>query len=450
MKKLICLLFAAVFIVSLSACAVQKQQDTSAEESTEKSENLQFALGTPLTKEEKLTGDDSVVLLTEKYELPQLELQAADGTVHSLDTEFENSDDRQKADICRTFNEEMKNVAEKFDTAAQEKLKTATEYYNSLDESGKSGWSGYSEELTIETPYMTDGILSVLGNGYSGSGGAHPITYSRTWNFDLTAGQFITVDSLTDANNPLGSALTSALTTSIFDEINAKGLGKSYFEDYASVVEDFSNKASVYFQEKGMVIRFDTDVMAPYAAGQQTFTVSYNRFYYALSEHMQSLIKLSDEDGIVSDYYATQTLWQWFNMSMPPLDSSTEKVTIEGTERYKVELGNIKTLSDLRKLLCSYVSEEIADEWIKNGKFAESEGTLYASQGERGADITVGTMDFGIKLDGESGILTQTVHRQEYDASKKISSDTGKTDTYEYPFILKDGHAVFSAFPCPL
>ena len=450
MKKLVCLLLAVMFSVSLSACVVQKQQDTSAADSTEKSETLQYALGTSLIKEEKMTGDNNVVLLTEKYELPQLELQTANGTVCSLDTEFKNSADKQMADVCRTFNAEMKSVAEKFDTAAQEKLKTATEYYNSLDESGKSGWSGYSEELTIETPYMTDGILSVLGNGYSGSGGAHPITYSRTWNFDLTAGQFISFDSLTDADNPLGSALTSALTTSIYDEINAKGLGKGYFEDYTSVVEDFANKSSFYFQENGMAIRFDIDVIAPYAAGPQTFTISYDKFYYALSEHMQSLIKLSEEESIVSDYYATQTLWQWFNMSMPPLDSSVEKVTIEGVERYKAALGNIKTLSDLRKLLCSHVSEEIADEWIKTGKFAESEGALYASLGERGADITVGTMDFNIKIDGESGTLTQTVHRQKYDESKKISSDTGKTDTYEYPFTLKDGHAVFSSFPCPL
>jgi hypothetical protein len=454
MKKALCLLFVCLSVFSLSACAGLKQTETSdtsvKTEDNNKKEKLQFSLGSPLTKEENFTGENGIVLLKEKYELPQLELHTADGTLCSLDTEFENSTDKQMAYACRTFNAEMKSVAEKFDTAAQEQLKTATEHYNDIAESGRSAWISYSEELTIDTPYMTDGFLSVLGNGYSNSGGAHPITYSRTWNFDLTTGQFLTFDSLTDDNNPLGSAMDSAITTPIFDEINAKGLEKSYFEDYTSVVEDFSNKASIYFQENGMAVRFDVDVIAPYATGPQTFTVSYDKFYYALSEHMQSLIKLSDEDGIVSDYYATQTLWQWFNMSMPPFDSSAEKVTIEGTERYKVALGSIKTLSDLRKLLCSHVSEEIADEWIKTGKFAESDGALYSSQGERGADVTVGTMEFSVKIDGDSGTLTQTVHRWEYDESKKTFTDTGKTDTYEFPFILKEGHAVFSAFPCPL
>ncbi len=453
MKKLICLLLAALTLFSLSACTMQKQQDASdasAADSNAKSEKLQFSLGSSLTKEEKFTGEGNVVLLTEKYELPQLELHNADGSVCDLDIEFKNSADKQMADACRTFNDEMKSVAEKFDASASEQLKTATKGYDSLDEQGKTAWSNYSEELTIETSYMTDSVLSVLCQGYSNSGGAHPITYSRAWNFDLTTGKFIDFASLAGEDSPFGGFLVSALAAPIYDEIDTKGLSKSYYDDYASAIEDLANKASFYFQEKGLNIRFDIDVMAPYAAGSQTFTVPYNRFFYALSSHMQSLIKLSQEEGIVSDYYAAQTLWQWFNMSMPPVDSNAKKATVEGVERYKAALGNVKTLSDLRKLLCSYVSEEIADKWLSTGKFAESDGALYVSEGERGADITVGTMEFSVKLDGESGSLTQTVHRQNYDESKKQSVSTGKTDEYVYPFVLKNGHAVFSDFPCPL
>ncbi len=449
MKKMMSLLLAALLVVFLPSCGTQKQKNSTKTESGSKNAKLQFALGTSLTKEDSFKGDGDVVLLTEKYELPQLELHNADGTVCDLDSEFKDDADKQMAKICRTFNDEMKSVAEKFETSVSKQLNTAANAYNDLDENSKSGWVNYAEELTIENSYLTDGILSVLCKSYSAAGGVHPNSGSSTWNFDLKSGEFIDFDSLAGDDNSFGDSLTTALTASIYDQINTKGLAESYFDNYSSTLQDLKNNAVFYFDKDGMNVRFDTYVLAPYAAGPQTFAIPYNRFFYALSTHIQSLFELSQNDGVVSDYYAAQTLWKWFNMSMPPIDRSA-KATVEGVERYKAALGNIKTINDLRELLCRYVSEEIADKWLDSGKFAESDGALYVSEGERGGDITVGTMDFSVKIDGESGSLTQTVHRQTYDSSKKQAVLSGETDEYVYPFVLKNGHAVFSDFPCPL
>ena len=52
-------------------------------------------------------------------------------------------------------------------------------------------------------------------------------------------------------------------------------------------------------------------------------------------------------------------------------------------------------------------------------------------------------------LDGDSGVLTQTVTLLAWDDTAQAWADTGKTEAYEYPFTLVAGHAVFSAFPCP-
>lgn len=54
-----------------------------------------------------------------------------------------------------------------------------------------------------------------------------------------------------------------------------------------------------------------------------------------------------------------------------------------------------------------------------------------------------------VALDGDSGVLTQTVTLLAWDDTAQAWADTGKTEAYEYPFTLVDGHAVFSAFPCP-
>ena len=68
-KKQASLLLTLSLACSLIACGESKRSDPSDTANGE----LQFALGTPLTKEFEYTDDDGVVLLTEKYELPQLE-----------------------------------------------------------------------------------------------------------------------------------------------------------------------------------------------------------------------------------------------------------------------------------------------------------------------------------------------------------------------------------------
>lgn len=441
-KRLVALFLVFSLVCLLATCGESQSSDTSVSDDTANAE-LQFALGTPLTKEYEYTDDNGVVLLTEKYELPQLELHTVDGVL------FE-SDDSEQADICRAFNTGMQTAAEQVDVSAQEQLATAREQYESLDTEQRTGWTAYVEELTIGTTYQTDGLLSILGNGYVERGSAHPLTYSKAWNFDLTTGKFITFDTLLGDENPLAQPLNYALISSITDEINGQDLAQDYFEGYETSISNLSDNASFYFQASGMIVTFDTYVLAPYVYGPQTFELSYDKFYYALSEHMQSLFSLPQDSVIVSDYLTTQVLWSWFNMLMPPVASDTPEVTTEdGMSRCRVTLGDVHTLDDLRVLLCRHVSETLADEWLAEGRFVEVDDALYVSMGERGGDITIGSMEYSVELDGTSGVLTQTVHRQDFD-DKGSSFLTGETEEYSYPFDLVNGHAVFSAFPCPL
>ncbi len=449
MKKTFSLIIAVLLTFSLTACDKTKQTKTPDTAET----NLQFVLGTPLTKEKEYTAEDGTVLMTEKYELPQLELHTADGKNCNLEEALKSTDEayRNKAEICRTFNDEMQQAAEQVEAAAQERLETARENYADLDGEYRKDWMCYAEELTIGQTYQTDGLLSILGNGYTDGGGAHPSTYTRVWNFDLTKGKFITFDSLTGEDNPLGSILYSTLTSAVFDEIEQQGLGDGYLDDYESYVSDLSANANFYFTDSGMTIVFDVYVLAPYSAGPQAFVIPYDEFYYALSEHMQSLFKLPQDTVIVSNYRTAREFWTWFNMSMAPVDEDAPEITTkDGVLRCQVSLGNVKTMADLKKMLSGYLSEDLADDWLSKGNFAEVNGALYISYGERGSDISVtGSEEYSVKLNGDKGELVRTVHRQEFDekAGKYISN--GKTDNYIYPFTVKNGHAVFTAFPCP-
>ncbi len=445
MKKIFSVFLALTMVLSLAACGATKDTEESTTNSSE-STSVKFALGTALTKETDLKNDDDVVMVKEKYEYPQLQLQHEDGSV----CDDNDNDHSSELAICKAFNDKMQQEATEFDSTSQESLETAKTQYADLDDEGKASWTNYSQEITIESSYQTNGLLSVLLSGYEYTGGAHPFSYTKSWNFDLTTGEFITYDSLTDNDNPLGYNLSTAITSVISDKIYADDLDEQYFEDYQETLDDLASNATIYFTKDGMVATFDAYVLGAYALGAQTFTVPYEHFYYALSEHNQSLLDVSNDKIVISDYYAAQIMWAWFNMSMPPIDGNAAEVTSDdGNTLYRVSLGNITSVEGVKELLCKHVSEELATQWMSEGKFVDVDGTLYCTAGERGSDITIGDIDYKVEFSGNSGNLTQTVHYLEFAEDTNESKDSGKTEDFVYPFTLSDGHAIFSAFPCP-
>lgn len=443
MKKILASLTAAAIVLTFASCTAANTADktdaSSSDSKNTSASQTEFTVTNSLTKDENLK-DGNTALLNEKYELPQLGLKNANGETVELDSSDE-------ANICRTFNEEFKKAAEQIDSSAQEALTSAKEQYNSLDDTQKADWMQYAESLTVETVYQSSGILSFLGTGYAYYGGAHPTTYYRTWNFDLTTGEFLTIDSLTK-DNVFASSLKTAVVSAVNSEINAKNLDEQYFDDYYTNVSDFSEKANFYLTQTGMTVVFDAEVLAPYAVGMQSFDIPYEKFYYTLSGHMQSLIELSKENAVISDYYAAEKIWEWFEMNAPETDSG-DTVTMDGKQYAKVSLNGVNTLEALRSLMSKYFDEKLIEDLLSDNKFIEENGALYTIAGARGSDITIGTVDYSVSITGDSGTLTQTVHRLDDVNNDGNLVDSGKTDEYVYPFTISGGHAVFSDFPCP-
>ena len=460
MKKIISLLLVLTMVVSIAACGSSDQSgssDTSNEASDQQSTpassassedeetEYQFALGTSLTDETNFTADDGTVLMTQKYEFPQLEVQTADGTPCDL-----SSVDSEMADICQTFNDAMQTEASNFEASVQETLASAQSAYANLDSDMQAAWANYSDELTIGTTYQTSGILSIQANCYSFYGGAHPSTYTRTWNYDLTTGEFITFDTLLGDTNPFADTLDYELGYAIQTQIDEQGLSEGYFDDYIDYINDLPTHANFCLQDSGMLVIFDTYVLAPYAAGAQTFTIPYSTFYYALPDHIQSLIDISEEDSIIADYRTTELLWSWFNMTTPELASDGGQITTsDGSTYYHTSVGNITTLDGLRELLCLHISEDLADQWINSGRFIEEDSALYVSVGVRGGNINFGDEAYSVELDGESGEVIQTLYLQDYNSSTGTYELNGESDEYSYPFNLVNGHAIFTEFNCP-
>ncbi|MBO4914120.1 MAG: hypothetical protein J5449_02845, partial [Oscillospiraceae bacterium] len=129
--------------------------------------------------------------------------------------------------------------------------------------------------------------------------------------------------------------------------------------------------------------------------------------------------------------------------------SNSRSVEINGMtcEVYRVDSPDVHTLSDLAAKLSKYVDESFVDTQLSQSElFYELDGVLYVYIAGRGDDLTIASVDYEafMEPDGESGKVVATIHRQDYDDTAGEWKLTGNDDTYEFPFVLRDGHAVFS------
>ena len=450
MKKLLSTLLALSLALSLGACAVKVDPTgpDAPKPSQPETPELTFAVGTPLTHESTYTADDGTLLLHTNYELPQLELRTADGALYEPGAAATQS---AAVAVRDAFNAEMERCYAAVLSNESELAQEARDHYGS--DSMSFEYIYYEDELLGEVVYQTDGLISVLANAYAFYGGAHPNTSTLTWSFDLTTGEFLTLDGLDaqpSTDSALGESLTHTLAMAVLEQIDAQGLSEYYFEDYASYIFDLAANASFYFNDKGMTIVFDPAVIAPYAASAQKFEIPYSHFYNALDSHTQSLLNVPQDEIIIADYYTTKTLWSWFNMTTPPVDSGAPGITVDGLPLARVTLGDVNTLDELRALLCEHVSAELADEWLATGRFVESDGALYAACADRGSDITIDTESYLVAWNGDAGEIMQTITRREWnDETGDFVPVPGSETYYGYPFTTMNRHAVFSAFPCP-
>lgn len=451
MKKLLSTLLALSLALSLGACAVKV--DPSEPDEPAKDELRIVFTEEHLTKEAEYKADDGTVLLIEKYDLPQLEVRTSADEVYTPPVSNTVVDVPQEYAAALAFNAEMQHAADALDASAQEALTMAREHYAGLDEEQRAYWANYAEELIVDSICQHSGLVSVWGGGYSNYGGAHGWESIRAWSFDLTTGEFLTLDGLDaqpSTDSALGESLTHTLAMAVLEQIDAQGLSEYYFEDYASYIFDLAANASFYFDDKGIVIVFDPAVIAPYAASAQKFEIPYSRFYNALDSHTQSLLNVPQDEIIIADYYTTKTLWSWFYQTTPPIDANAPAVMANGQSFNRVSLGEINTLDALRALLCEHVSAELADEWLATGRFVESDGALYAAWADRGSDITIDTESYLVAWNGDAGEIMQTITRREWnDETGDFVPVPGSETYYAYPFTTMNRHAVFSAFPCP-
>ena len=124
----------------------------------------------------------------------------------------------------------------------------------------------YGESMSYRVAFQTERLASVVRSYYANSvtGAAHPANYQFSETFDLSTGDKLTLgDCFTDA---------AAGRERVLDLLAAKGADAGYSRE---ALEAELNDAYFYLTEEGLVIYYQPDTLAPYAAGLLEFILPY-------------------------------------------------------------------------------------------------------------------------------------------------------------------------------
>lgn len=294
MMILITLILVATMLVGCSSGPITNVKDAQAELSApavileNRQEPITYTVDFE-TLADSATAEDGVELSSYRFQIPKLTASREDGSVIS---QAQTPSEEQALAIVETFNSQFSDwtVAGDLDTlvsAAQEDREWRSSTGVSEDDAPFPAYS-----LTLDcSVYQTEKLISIAGEYYSNTGGAHPNTALLSWNFDLSTGQFFTPAILASDSQEFLDAVQDEIIRQIgTSSEDAVALG--YWEDYQTIAADWSSYA-VSFDEDGMTVAFSPYEIACYAAGPQIFKLSYDFLKPYLSDHGLEILELN-------------------------------------------------------------------------------------------------------------------------------------------------------------
>lgn len=232
-----------------------------------KEELPQYVFETALCAEEQALRDSGEVIGYYSYALPQMQI-ANEGDL----AEEDRTAALHNAEI---FNARMREILDEAVHNGEEMLQN-----QELLVEEESVDFIVCDELSSNV-YRMGQIVSVVSQCYYYGGGAHPFSYTVTYVFDLSVGQFIDPAQIGDDPEKFRTAAAQLLTE------HAESLGEDYVEgywaDYQEIISRW-NETAVFFDENGMTVIFSAYELGPYAMGPVELTLTYEELADVIGE----------------------------------------------------------------------------------------------------------------------------------------------------------------------
>ena len=276
-KRIFALIMALCLVFALAACgqaeteespAPAESEEPAASETpagTEEPEESEApeALNAEVTFEEELSTveEDGVTYMTAQSVAPNVSIEGADEAAQA---------------IASVLSERLTVSQEDIDEYAA----MAREHYDTLDETERESFGGYSIRYSAEVK-RSEGVLSVLCTRTEYTGGAHDNTSVFGLTFDLSTGALLSAADIAADYEGLCAKVAESVAAQA-EELE-EGTITGDLDAYAGGVLDTEKW---YLDGEGLVVFAAPDELAPHAAGTIVFTIPYTELEGLLNESL--------------------------------------------------------------------------------------------------------------------------------------------------------------------
>ena len=276
-KRIFALIMALCLVFALAACGQAETEESPAPAESEEPAGSETPAGTEepeeseapealsaeVTLEEELSTveEDGVTYMTAQSVAPNVNIEGADEAAQA---------------IASVLAERLTVPQEDIDEYAD----MAREHYDTLDETERESFGGYSIRYSAEVK-RSEGVLSVLCTRTEYTGGAHDNTSVFGLTFDLSTGaQLSAADIATDYEGLCAKVAESVAAQA--EELE-EGTITGDLDAYAGGVLDTEKW---YLDGEGLVVFAAPDELAPHAAGTIVFTIPYSELEGLLNDSL--------------------------------------------------------------------------------------------------------------------------------------------------------------------
>ena len=276
-KRIFALIMALCLVFALAACGQAETEESPAPAESEEPAGSETPAGTEepeeseapealnaeVTFEEELSTveEDGVTYMTAQSVAPNVSIEGADEAAQA---------------IASVLAERLTVPQEDIDEYAD----MAREHYDTLDETERESFGGYSIRYSAEVK-RSEGVLSVLCTRTEYTGGAHDNTSVFGLTFDLSTGAQLSAADIAADYEGLCAKVAESVAAQA-EELE-EGTITGDLDAYAGGVLDTEKW---YLDGEGLVVFAAPDELAPHAAGTIVFTIPYTELEGLLNDSL--------------------------------------------------------------------------------------------------------------------------------------------------------------------
>ena len=285
---LLCLLLSACGTQSVPV--LQNQWADQVQGDMDMQEVWSYRLSAETVSEQYRYAETQQLMVDATYDVPRMTVYHPDGRSYDAKTEAMSPAMQAAQKFNRYFDEWLTLQKTNFSEIA---TAAVTDYAKN-----NSLWQQpdyhYTDKVTV-TFWNNDRIACVTLWASSFTGGAHEISTRSCVTFDMQTGTVITINDMVDDYAALRDAVALDILSQIQDGKWVKYYdGAALFEDYEEVIPEWMTR-SIFFGDTSMTVVFSVYDIAPYAAGEQAFEVSYALIEPYLNDYGRQMLEIAKE-----------------------------------------------------------------------------------------------------------------------------------------------------------